>query len=103
MNTPEMLVKMLEWRRLSSEERLSLAKDLIADNVQDILGKKILIATQGGGNRVNITLNADECSDSDEDIRSFLGLLGCKKISVSSDFPGYNESYQGTTKIQFKI
>ena len=103
MNTPEMLVKILEGKRLSSEERLSLAKDLVAENVQDILSKKMLVASQGGQKRVDITLSADECRDSDEDIRNFLWLLGCKKISVSSDFPGYNESYTGRTTIKFKI
>ncbi len=102
MNTASMLVKSLEWERLSSEERIELSKWLIAENVAEILTQKILIAQQWWNRNVDIKLTADECRDSDENIRNFIWLLGGKKISVTSDFPGYNESYTWTTRIKFK-
>jgi len=98
-----MLIKVLQWERISSEERLELAKWLVAENVEEILSKKILIAGQWWSKRVDVTLKASECRDRNEDIHNFLGLLWCKKISVTSDFPWYNESYEWTTRIKFKI
>lgn len=103
MNTWEMLIKTLQWERISSEERLELSKWLVAENVEQILSKKILIAQQGWSKKVDITLRASECLDTNENIHNFLWLLGCRKISVTSDFPWYNESYEWSTRIKFKI
>lgn len=105
MNTAEMLVKTLAGQRLSPEERIELSKWIVSDKVEMLLTKEFLIAQQWTIWAVNLTLSARECTDSDSDIYKFLEVLGCKKISVSSDFPcrRAGENYEGKTLVKFRV
>lgn len=103
MNQYEMLVKSLAGERLSPEERIELSNGLVSEKTQSILTKEFLIAQHWTKGKVQLTLMARECRDPDENIRKFLETLGCKKISVTSDFPAYCESYEWSTKIKFRV
>lgn len=105
MNQYEMLVKTLAGERLSPEERLELSKGIISEKVEMILTREYLIAMHGTKSKVSLTLMVNECRDPDENIRKFLEALGCKKISVTSDFPvAYaGENYEGKTFVKFRV
>ncbi len=53
--------------------------------------------------KVDVTLRAKDCRDPDTNISKFLRILGAQDIQISSDFPGYNESYEGTTRVRFRV
>ena len=93
----------LDWKKLSWAERIELAKWLLKEKSQAILMREILMAREWVKNYIDITLKARDCTDQDEDIRKFLSVLGCYDISVSSDFPAYCESYEGSTRIKFRV
>ena len=57
---------------LSPEERCRIAQGLIAQKVIAILDRHILVAVSSHDNRVDITLSAKECTDSDSNIRQYL-------------------------------
>ncbi len=94
--------KMLSWEEVSIDEKLEIARDLVADNVANILQREMVVASLSG-EETEIILKASQCTDSDENIRKFLTILGAKSIKVSSDFPCWRawESYEGTTTIKF--
>lgn len=105
MNTAEMLVKALAGERLSPQERIDLSKWIVSEVVEELLTKEFLIAQQGTKKKVNLTLSASQCRDSDKDVEKFLEALGCKKIRVSSDFPCTRawENYQWKTFVKFRV
>lgn len=105
MNTAEMLVKALAGERLSPQERIELSKGIVSETVEMLLTKEFLIAQQGTKKKVDFTLKASQCTDTDDDIRKFLMALGCKKISVTSDFPCWRagERYEGKTFVKFRV
>lgn len=105
MNQYEMLVKSLAGERLSAEERIELSRWLVSEKTEVILTKEFLIAQHGTKSKVQLTLMARDCRDPDENIRKFLEALGCKKISVTSDFPcSYAwERYEWSTKVKFRV
>ena len=87
----------------SLEERQEMASWLIAKKTENILSTEVFKARWLFKDMVDITLKASECRDADEDLRTFLAIYGFKDIEVSSDFPGYCETYEWTTKIKFRI
>ncbi len=99
MLTPEQARQQM----LSPEERCRLAQWLIAQKVIDILDSHILLAVGSHDNTVNMTLRAPDCRDSDDNIRRYLAIMWYTDIKISSDFPGYNESYEWKTTIKFRV
>ncbi len=93
--------EILSGQEISIEEKITIARWLVADSVADILQKEMIIS-HVSGIPSNITLKQSECIDSDENLRKFLLILWAKDIHVSSDFPAYCESYEWTTTIKFK-
>jgi len=90
-------------KELTLEERQNMASWLIANNVEEILSREVIKSKWLVRDKVDITLKASECKDSDENIRTFLWVYGFSEIEVSSDFPWYCESYEWTTSIKFKV
>lgn len=87
---------------ISIEEKIELARELVEKKVSGILEKQMVISRLSG-RPINITLKAGDCRDPDENIRKFLAILWAQDINVTSDFPGYCESYEWTTTIKFKF
>lgn len=101
--TPELLtlnMKSLRGEKLSFDEKLKLWKELICEQVGEILQNEMVISDLSKED-VDITLNAEVCKDKDKNIRKFLKILWATNIEVTSDFPAYNESYMWTTRIKF--
>jgi len=88
---------------MSTEERLEALKNKVKQKTRDVLEKKIRETIESYERDIEIVLKANVCIDPDKDIRALLQALGYSDIEVTSDFPGYNESYEGTTTIKFKI
>lgn len=99
MLTPEQARQQM----LSPEERCRLAQWLIAQKVIDILDSHILLAVGSRDNKVNLTLSASECLDEDDNIARYLAIMWYTNIQISSDFPGYCESYTWKTTIKFRV
>lgn len=90
-------------KQYTIEERCEMASWLIKNNVEEILSREVIKAKWLFRDKVDITLKASQCKDSDEDIRTFLAVYWFTDIKVSSDFPWYCESYEWTTNIKFKV
>lgn len=99
MLTPEQAREQM----LSPEQRCKMAKGLIAKKVIMILDSHVLLAVGSNDNRVDVTLRAKECTDSDNNIRRYLAIMWYADIKISSDFPGYNESYEWSTSVKFRV
>jgi len=99
MLTPEQAKQQM----LSPEERCKLAQWLIAQKVIDVLDSHILLAVGSHDNRVDLTLKASECRDSDDKLRRYLAIMWYVDIKITSDFPGYNETYEWSTTIKFRV
>lgn len=90
-------------KELTPKEREKLLGKLVSSKVQRILDRETLKAVAASQKRVSLVLKASECTDPDQKIADFLRGHGYSEVHVTSDFPGYCESYVGTTKIQFSI
>ena len=90
-------------KNMSSEERLQAIQHKVGEKTKAALDKKIREAVASYERRIELTLKANVCTDKDEDITAFLRALWYADIKVTSDFPWYNESYDGTTTIKFSI
>lgn len=88
---------------LSKEELVSVAGRLVSEKVEKILEDAVIAVVARRKNQVSLVLKAKDCTDPDEDIRDFLKISGYEDVKVSSDFPSYNESYEGTTTIKFSV
>jgi len=88
---------------MSPLERLEALKHKVSESTRNALDAKIREVIAGYERKVDICLIAKVCRDPDKDIKSLLLALGYTNVSVTSDFPGYNESYEGTTTIRFSI
>jgi hypothetical protein len=90
-------------KNMSAGERLEALKHKVKEKTRNALDAKIRETVAAYEKDISVVLNADICTDKDEDIRWLLKALGYINVKVSSDFPGYCESYQGTTTIKFSI
>ncbi len=88
---------------MSPEDRFEAIRRKVAERTQELLDQKIREVIAACETKVDLVLWAKDCRDGDEDLRSFLSACGYSDIKVTSDFPGYNESYDGTTSIKFSI
>ena len=88
---------------LSPEEKIELLGKLVSQSAQKIILEEYMIASMGVKEQVDVILKSKDCRDPDENIRKFLRILGAQDIQVSSDFPAYNESYEGTTRVRFRV
>lgn len=97
--------KAFSGESLSFDDRLELVKWIVSEKVQEILLKELVIAMTSSQKKVDITLWAHVCRDSDENIRKFLWAMDAKDIKVSSDFPcgRAGENYEGRTFIKFSV
>lgn len=88
---------------LSKEELVGVAGRLVSEKVEKILEDAVIAAVARRKSQVSLVLKAKDCTDADADIRDFLQIGGYSDVSVTSDFPGYCESYEGTTTIKFSV
>ena len=88
---------------LSPEERSAIVGRLVSEKVERILEETVVKTVACKKASVQLVLTAKDCTDPDGDIRDFLIGSGYSDVRVTSDFPGYCESYEGTTTIKFSI
>ena len=88
---------------LTVEQKIELLQKLVSEKTQKILWEEYLIASLGVNEQVDVTLSSAQCTDPDTNIRKFLTILRARDIQVNSDFPRYNERYQGTTRVRFRV
>jgi len=88
---------------MSPKDRLESLKKKVSEKTRLALDSKIRETVAAYERDIEIILKSDICTDPDKDIAALLKGLGYVNIKVTSDFPGYNESYTGTTKIKFSI
>lgn len=88
---------------MTPAERLEALKNRVSESTRNALDAKIREVIASYGRKVDVTLRASICRDPDADIRGLLLWLWYEDIHVTSDFPAYNESYEGSTTIRFSI
>lgn len=88
---------------LTPSQREKLVGKLVSSKVQRILERETLRAIASNQQKVSLVLKAKQCTDSDRNIADFLRGSGYREVKVTSDFPGYCESYEGTTTIRYSI
>lgn len=81
-------------KSMTPEERLEALKDKVKTKTREALDQKIRETIAAYERDISIVLKASVCTDRDEDIRALLKALGYTEVKVSSDFPGYSESYE---------
>lgn len=69
----------------------------------EALDEAVIDAIESGRRQVSITLMASKCSDSREKIIAYLEQNGYKDVSVVSDYPWWNEFYEGSLDIKFSF
>lgn len=87
---------------ITADEKIEIARELVAKKVADILEKQMVISRLSWKN-IDITLWSKDCTDPDANIEKFLAILWAQDIKVTSDFPWYCETYEWTTRIKFKF
>lgn len=104
-HTPMLTAKQADdmIRTMSPKERLESLKHKVKEKTREALDQKIRETIAAYERDIEITLQSNICTDPDKDIAALLKALGYTNVKVTSDFPGYNESYTGTTTIKFKI
>lgn len=85
------------------EDRLKTLKKEVSKSTQNALDKEIRKAIASYKDKVSISLWAKVCLDPDAKIKDLLIWLWYKDVQVTSDFPGYSESYEGSTSIKFSL
>lgn len=73
------------------------------ENLDNALDGAILKAIEQWKRKVDVALGYKDCKEDDLHIKAYLEQLGYKEVNVSSDYPGYNESYEGKTFIKFSF
>ena len=84
-------------------DRLGILKTKVSATTRDLIEAKVREVIAAYEYKVDLTLRAAECRDSDQDIAALLQGLGYSDVKVTSDFPAYCESYEGRTFIKFSI
>ncbi len=90
-------------KEMSPQQRLEALRHKVGEKTRAALDAKIRETVAAYEREIEITLKANVCTDPDKDIAALLKALGYTGVKVTSDFPGYNESYEGTTTIKFSI
>ena len=90
-------------KTMSEEERFQAIQHKVSEKTKAAIDQKIRETVAAYEKRIEIVLRSDVCTDPDKDISALLKALGYEDIKVTSDFPGYSESYTGTTTIKFTI
>ena len=93
--------KLLE--EMSPAEIFEAIKKKVGEKTQAALDQKVHEVIAAYERKVELVLGSEICQEPDKDITSFLQACGYVDVKVASDFPGYNESYRGTTTIKFSI
>lgn len=75
----------------------------VSENCDNALNAAVLKAIEEGSIKVEIALWFKDCSEKDETVRAYLHQAWYTDITVSHDYPGYNESYSGRTDIKFSF
>lgn len=93
---------------LTAEEANSLASIenrpvKVSEQCDKALDKAVLNAIEQWKSKIEIVLWCDDCLDADETVRAYLKQNWYKNVKVTSDYPGYNESYSWTTTIIFNL
>lgn len=91
---------------LNAQEAQELSKSKLVKvwaNLDKALDNAILQAIEEGKNKVNITLWYKDCKEDDRHVEAYLVQLWYKDVKISSDYPWYNESYEGKTFIKFSF
>lgn len=101
MRSPQEMREVAE--ALTSSQREKLLGKLVSSKVQRILDRETLRAVAANQEKVSLVLTSKQCTDPDKNIADFLRGNGYSEVHVTSDFPGYCESYEGTTTIKFSI
>ena len=97
------LTTLLKRDILSVEQKIELLGKLVCESAQKILLEEYLIASMWVAEKVDVTLRAKDCKDPDTNISKFLRILWAQDVQVSSDFPWYSESYEGRTRVRFRV
>lgn len=90
-------------RSMTPADRLEALKNKVSAKTRAALETKIRETIAAYETKVDIVLSAKICCDADKDIKAFLTGLWYSDVRVTSDFPAYCESYEGTTTISFSI
>ena len=90
-------------KSMSPQQRLEALKHKVSQKTREALDAKIRETVAAYERDIEIVLKSDICTDPDKDIAALLKGLWFISVKVTSDFPGYSESYTGTTKIKFSI
>lgn len=90
-------------REMTPEERFESIRKKVSEKTQAALDQGIREVIAACETKVNLVLGADVCTDPDAHISAFLQACGYVDVKVTSDFPGYCESYTGSTTIKFSI
>ena len=69
------LGKLLKKDFLSTEQKIELLGKLVCEKAQKVLCEEYLIASLGVNEKVDVTLRAKDCRDSDSNLRKFLRIL----------------------------
>lgn len=88
---------------MSPLERLEALKHKVSESTRNALDAKIRETVASYSRKVNISLLGRVCRDPDKDIENLLRWLGYVNVKVTSDFPSYDECYEGSTTIKFEI
>lgn len=88
---------------LSPEQRLQALVWEVSEQTRNALDSAVYKAVASYKRKVDITLDAHICRDADAKITDLLRAMWYQDIKVTSDFPGYNESYTGRTFIKFSF
>lgn len=73
----------------------------VSGNLDIALDNAILQAIEEWKKKVDIALWYKDCKESDGHVQAYLIQLWFKDVKISSDYPWYNESYEGKTFIKF--
>ncbi|MCX6824445.1 MAG: hypothetical protein NT085_04960 [candidate division SR1 bacterium] len=90
-------------KSMSPQQRLEALKHKVSQKTREALDAKIRETVAAYEKDIEIVLTAKVCTDPNKDITALLKGLGYIGIKVTSDFPGRDENYTGTTKIKFSI
>ncbi len=90
-------------KNMSPQQRLEALKNKVSAKTREALEVKIRETVAAYERDIEIVLTSKICTDPDKDIAALLKGLGYTSVKITSDFPGYSESYEGTTKIKFSI
>lgn len=75
----------------------------VNSSLDSALDEAIIKAIEQWKRKIDIALSYKDCSEDDHHVASYLKQLWFENISVSSDFPWYNESYEWKTFIKFNF